>query len=164
MLSSIRRGAAMAAALGVLAIAAAATAQMPPAPLSPAPLPPQAAEIRDCLCLKAAIDVLGGDMAAKQQTLDGVRAQLAEVDAQMQAERARQDVNNPQWVAHFKRLLEQRDALFQRANAEASAALRDAVERYDARARDYTARCANRPMDAALLAQVQATLSCPPLP
>ena len=140
---------------GIAAFAAAspAVAQMPPS---------EAADIASCLCLRQAVDTLGGEWNARQQAYDTVRDDLARLDDQLQRARAGMDVNNPQNVAQFRQLLEQRDAAFRRSTEMATGDLAGAIERYNVRVNEYNARCANRPRYPGMLAQVQATLRCPP--
>jgi hypothetical protein len=153
--STARRSAVLGAVLaGLFAVAAAA--QVPP------PGGSEAADIAQCLCLQQAVDALGADRAAKQHDYDAAQAEVARLDAELQRRRERMNVDNPEAVARFRQLLEQRDAAFRRSTGPALSALSAAVERYNARVGEYNAHCANRPRDAALLARVQATLSCPP--
>jgi hypothetical protein len=140
----------------------------PQAPVYPAPPPvapgsPQAAEIAHCLCLQQAVSALNADMIAKQRAYDAVRDELARLDSQLQSARASMDVNNPQSVAQFRELLERRDAAFKRSTGLVTGDLSSATARYNARTNEYNSRCANQPRDPALLSQVQATLTCPPL-
>jgi hypothetical protein len=137
-----------------VAAASPAAAQVPPSP--------EAGEIATCLCLGQAVSALSADAAARQSSYAAVQDELTRLDAQLQSERAAIDVNNPQSVARFRQLLEQRDAAFQRSTSLATGDLAGAVERYNARVNEYNARCANRPRDPVLLGRVQATLSCPP--
>ena len=138
-----------------VAAASPAAAQVPPSP--------EASEIATCLCLGQAVSALSADTAGRQSSYAAVRDELTRLDAQLQSERAAMDVNNPQSVARFRQLLEQRDAAFQRSTRLATGDLAGATERYNARVNEYNARCANRPRDPVLLGRVQATLSCPPL-
>ena len=151
--SMLRYAAALCIVFAAGAAAPSAEAQMPP--------PPEASEIAACLCLQQAVDALGADMNGKQQAYAAAQSELAGIDAQMQSERARMDVNNPQSVAQFRQLLERRDAAFRRSTSLATGDLHSVTERYNARVNEYNARCANRPRDPGLLASVQATLSCP---
>jgi len=137
-----------------VAAASPAAAQAPPFP--------EASEIAACLCLGQAVAALSADTAAPQSSYAAVQDELTRLDAQLQSERAAMDVNNPQSVARFRQLLQQRDAAFQRSTRLATGDLAGAVERYNARVNEYNARCANRPRDPVLLGRVQATLSCPP--
>jgi len=143
------------AGIGAVAVASPAAAQ--------APYPsPEATEVAACLCLGQAVSALSADTAARQGSYAAVQDELTRLDAQLQSERAGMDVNNPQSVARFRQLLEQRDAAFQRSTRLATGDLAGAVERYNARVNEYNARCAGRPRDPDLLGRVQATLSCPP--
>jgi len=126
-----------------------------------APPSPEASEIATCLCLGQSVEVLRNESSAKQRSYDSIRNELGRLDAQLQRERAAVDVNNPQSVARFRQLLEQRDAVFRRSTGPEIRDVGAAVERYNARVNEYNARCANRPRNPILLNQVQSTLTCP---
>jgi hypothetical protein len=143
----------LAAAFVAIATGSAASAQAPPPS-------PEAADIASCLCLKQEVDALSAETSSRQRELDEIRAELDRIGGQLEAERARMDVNNPEAVARFRQLLERRDDLFRRSSGEVVAGVSSTTERYNARVGEYNARCANRPRDPRLLAQVQATLSC----
>ena len=151
----IRRVAMLCAGVAALAAASPASAQAPPPSA-------EAAEIAACLCLGQAVAALNNDMTAQQRSHDAARADLAQLDVQLQSARAGINVNDPQAVARFRQLLEQRDAAFARSTSLATGELGSAIERYNARVNEYNSRCANRPRDPNLLGRVQATLSCPP--
>jgi multidrug resistance efflux pump len=119
------------------------------------------AEIASCLCLRRTVDALSADMAARQQALADIRAELDRATAGLEAARNSTDVNDPAAVARFRQMLEQRDALFRRANGDAVTEAGAAVAQYNQRSEEYNARCASRPMDPGLLQRVQATLVCP---
>ena len=154
-MSMLGRAAALWVAVGGCAIAPFAAAQMPPRS-------PETDEIAACLCLRQSVDALSLDMAGRQQAHAAAQNELAQIDAQMQGERARMDVNNPQSVAQFRQLLERRDAVFRRSTSLATGELHGITERYNARVGEYNARCAERPRNPDLLRAVQATLVCPP--
>jgi hypothetical protein len=101
-------------------------------------------------------------MTAQQSSYAAARDELTRLDAQLQSARAGMNVNDPAAVAQFRQLLEQRDAAFRRSSGLATGDLTSAITRYNARINEYNARCANRPRNPELLAQVQAGLSCPP--
>lgn len=134
----------------------------PPPPLSGAPASPEAADIAACLCLGQAVTTLNANMTAQQRSYAAARAELTRLDSQLEKARAGMNVNDPASVARFRQLLDQRDAAFRRSTGLATGDLKIAIARYNARINDYNARCANRPRNPELLAQVQATLSCPP--
>jgi hypothetical protein len=149
------------AALWVGIIAAVSAVPMAEAQ-APPPASPEATDIAACLCLKQSVDMLGADMAGKQRAYEEAREALARLDSQLQRARAGLDINNPQAVAQFRELLDRRDAAFRRSTNLATGDVQRVTERYNARTNEYNSRCANRPRDPRLIAQVQATLSCPP--
>jgi hypothetical protein len=138
----------------IIAMNAAAQAQVPASP--------EAAEIAACLCLRQSVDILGADMSAKERAYGSAREEVAALDAQLQSLRAVLDVNDRRAVAEFRQLLERRDAVHRHSAGPLIGDLAVAVERYNARADEHNARCANRPRNPVLLGQVQATLICPP--
>lgn len=140
--------------LGVIT-SSTAIAQLPP------PGSPEAADVASCLCLKQEVDALGAEASAKRHDYDEIHSELGRIDAQLEAERSRMDVNNPESVARFRQLLARRDELFKRSTGEVAPGATSTVERYNARVNEYNSRCANRPRDPRLLAEVQATLVCP---
>ena len=97
------------AAAFALAAPAASKAQMPP------PASPEATEVAACLCLHRSIDALSANMSARQHSYDDSRAEIGRLDTELQTIRASMDVNNPDAVARFRQLLQQRDALFRRS-------------------------------------------------
>jgi hypothetical protein len=145
----------MALSCGLVAMLAPGTAT--------AQVPPEAAEIAACLCLQQAVSTLGAEMNARNQALDAVSRQLADLDAQLARDKAAIDVNNPDSVARYKALLERRDAAYRQSIGAVHADATQATARYNQRVGEYNARCANRPFNSAIVAQVQATLACPPL-
>jgi hypothetical protein len=126
-----------------------------------AQIPNEPAEINACVCLQVASAALAGEKDAKAQALGAVDRQLADLNAQMAAEKPRVDVNSPASVSSYKVLLERRDATrAQLSPAQAAAA--QAVDRYNASVDEYNRRCAGRPFNSELMAQIQARPNCPP--
>jgi multidrug resistance efflux pump len=119
--------------------------------------------IAQCLCLQQAVATLSADMSAKTQALDAVRRELANLDAQLVSERPKVEVNNPESVGRYKALLERRDAVYRQSVGPVVGDADQAVGRYNAHVNEYNARCANHPFDSSVMAQVQATLACPPI-
>ncbi len=125
------------------------------------PIPNEPAEINACVCLQAASAALAGEKDAKAQALAAVDRQLADLNAQMAAEKPRVDVNSAASVSHYKALLERRDATRgQISPAQAAAA--QAVDRYNAAVDEHNRRCAGRPFNSDLWAQISAHPNCPP--
>jgi hypothetical protein len=126
----LRRGAFLCAGLILLALPA--LAQMPP---------PAA-----CYCLKQSVDGANANMTARNAALADARAALDQLDQQLAALRAQVDVNNPQAVAQFKQLLEQRDAAAKRAGGDTLADSQAATARYNDAVANYNAQCGGRPL------------------
>jgi len=144
--------------LAVLFTATGASAQVPPPPV---PLPPEPAEISACLCLQQAVATLSAEMNQRTLALGAVGRQLSDLDAQLAQARANLNVNDPNAVARYKAVLEQRDAAYRQSIGPAHADATRATARYNERVNEYNARCANRPFNSALVADIQAHLSCP---
>src|SRR5205814_844397 len=126
------------------------------------PVPPEVAEITACLCLQQAVSTLSADMNAKKQALEAVTRQLSDLDSQLARERSTINVNNPDSVARYKALLERRDAAYRQSIGPVHAEATQSTARYNARVSEYNARCANRPFNSAIVAQMQVNLVCPP--
>jgi hypothetical protein len=129
-------GLGLGAVLGIV-LAAPAWAQMPGYP------PPSDLT---CLCLKQAVDDTHTDMAAKQSELAAAQNQVGQLDAQLAAARARENVTDPQSVAQFRQLLAQRDAAFRQSNGELITATQAATARYNQAVANYNNQCAGRPL------------------
>jgi len=127
----------------------------------PVPIPNEAAEINACVCMRLASGTLAADKDAKSQALSAASQQLADLNAQLASARSGIDVNNPAAVSRYKALLEQRDAAFGQIGPAQSAAAA-AVARYNASVADYNQRCAGRPFNSDLVAQIQAHPNCAP--
>jgi len=125
--------------------------------------PPEAAEINACLCLQQAVATLSSEMTTKRQALDGAERQLADLDAQLARERPTVNVNNADSVARYKVLLERRDAAYRQSIGPVHADATQSASRYNARVNEYNTRCANRPFNPFMVAEIQAHLMCPPL-
>jgi Skp family chaperone for outer membrane proteins len=139
--------------LGILALCVSSAAK--------AQIPYEPAEINACVCLQQASGALLSEKDAKGQALGAVNRELADLDAQLAAERPRVDVNSPDSVSRYKALLERRDAAYRQLSPAQSDAAQ-AVARYNASVDEYNHRCAGRPFNAELEAQIQAHPNCPP--
>jgi hypothetical protein len=141
------------AGLLVFACAATARAQMSSDP----------AEITACLCMQQGVATLSSAMSAKTQALAAVRQHLADLDAQLAQARPNVDVNNPDSVARYKALLQQRDAAYQQSLGPVVTDAEQATARYNGLVGQYNSQCANHQFNADEMASIQAHLSCPPL-
>src|SRR6266436_1684467 len=119
------------------------------------PIPNEPAEINACVCLQAASAALAGEKDAKAQALAAVDRQLADLNAQMAAEKPRVDVNSAASVSSYKVLLQRRDATRGQIGPTQAAAAQ-AVDRYNANVDEYNRRCAGRPFNPDLWAQISA--------
>jgi hypothetical protein len=137
-------------------------AALVPATATAQGLPPEPAEIAACLCLQQSVAALGAEMNAKNQALETVKQQLASLDSQLARDRSAINVNDADSVARYKALLERRDAAYRQSIGPVHADATQATARYNQRVSEYNARCANRPFNSAIVAQVRATLACPP--
>ena len=122
-------------ALLCAALAVPAWAQMPPPPGGPD---------LTCLCLKQSVDDHYTDMNAKNGELNAAQAQLSQLDSQLAAARAHEDVNDPQSVAQFRQLLGQRDAAFRQSTGDLIAAAQAATGAYNQAVANYNNQCAGR--------------------
>jgi hypothetical protein len=150
-------------ALGITMGVALASLLAPGAARAQVPVPPEMAEITSCLCLQQAVSALSAEMNARKQALDTVTRQLSDLDAQLARDRSTMNVNDPDAVARYKALLERHDAAYRQSIGPAHSETEQATARYNARVAEYNARCANRPFNSALVAQMQVNLVCPPL-
>ena len=116
-----------------------------------------------CLCLQHSVATLSTEMNQRTQALDAVTRQLADLDAQLSQSRANLNINDGDAVARYKALLERRDAAYRESIGPVHADATQATARYNERVNEYNARCANRPFNSALVAEIQAHLSCPPM-
>lgn len=134
----------------------------PPAMAAPPAMPasPEASEIASCLCLERHKNALYADYSGRQQAFSRVRDELSDVNARLERER-NYNVNDPEAVARFRALLSQRDQLFKRSTGPEFNELSASTARYNQAAGEYNARCANRPWNPNLLAQIQSSLACP---
>lgn len=140
--------------LGILALCVSSAAK--------AQIPNEPAEINACLCLQQAAAALAAEKDAKSQALIAANQQRADLDAQLATERPRVDINNPDSVARYKALLERRDAAYRQSIGPVQSDAARAVARYNASVDEYNRRCAGRPFNSALVAEIQAHLNCPP--
>ena len=128
----------------------------------PVPIPNEPAEINACVCMRLASGTLAADKDAKSGALAAANQHFTDLHAQLAAARSGIDVNNPDAVSRYKALLEQHDAAFGQIGPAQSAAAA-AVARYNASVGEYNQRCAGRPFNSDLVAQIQAHPNCPPL-
>ena len=136
-------------------------AAAPAAAQVPVPPSPEAADIAACLCLSQALSASGTAMTERQRSYEASRQEVADLDARLQNARTSVNVDNPNAVAQFRQLLDQRDAAYRQSSGTLFTQYQNAVALYNQRTSEYNARCADHPRNPLLLNQVQATLVCP---
>lgn len=149
------------AAMRMAAVALSCAAIAPAGAQMPVPASPEAADIAACLCLQRSLDAAGAAQADRQRAYEASRQEVSGLDAQLRSARATLNVDNPEAVAQFRQLLERHDAVLRQSSGPLFNQYSSAVALYNQRTGEYNARCANRPTNPVLLAQVQATLVCP---
>ncbi|HEV2677226.1 MAG TPA: hypothetical protein VGV37_22050 [Aliidongia sp.] len=118
-------------------------------------------EIRYCLCAHQSVDILGARVAAETARHQEVQDRLAALDKQMADSKANVDVNQPDQVEAYRRLVEAREKTMAEFYYELTPRLQQLVARYNASTAAYNASCTTRSLDALMLENVKATLSCP---
>ena len=122
------------------------------------------AEIRYCLCAQAAVETLDARVAAATKNNQEAQDRLAALDKQLAESKANVDVNQPEQVDAYRRLVETRERAAAEFNNDLQPHLQQLVTRYNAQTERYNASCTSRGMDQATLETVKADLSCPTEP
>jgi hypothetical protein len=144
-------------------------APVTPAPGTPVPVPsapggviavPQ--QVQACLCLEQRVNDLGTDIATRRQTYEQRRQEVSRLDSELASLRQRMNVDNPDDVAAYARLFDQRNAAFDALSRDVEPQYAASVERYNRAVADYNNSCYTQSYDATVLATVRPTLSCPP--
>jgi uncharacterized protein YukE len=117
--------------------------------------------IRDCLCQEQSMADFNTEMLNQRKAYDDQRQLFQQLDQDVQTARPRLDVNDPNAVDAFKRLLDRRDAAQQAFSGDVTRNYADAVTRYNQAVTSYNASCAGKTYDADQLAAVRRNLSCP---
>jgi uncharacterized protein (DUF885 family) len=150
------------AAIGLSAVAGFSCGAVAPAAAQvPVVLSPEAADIAACLCLGQAVDASGAAMTERERSYEASRREVADLDAQLQNGRMSVNVDNPNAVAQFRQMLDQRDAAYRHSSGALFTQYQNAVALHNERVSEYNARCADRPRNPLVVNQVQATLVCP---
>lgn len=118
-------------------------------------------EVSACLCREAAVNTLGSDVAARRTIYEQRRQELERLEAELAAMRQKMNVNNPEEVAAYARLFDQRNAALDAFSRAATPDYAAIVERYNQRVAEYNSTCAGKAYDTVVLATVRQSLSCP---
>jgi hypothetical protein len=118
-------------------------------------------EIRYCLCAHQSVDTLGARVAAATQHNQELQDRLAALDKQLADSKAGVDVNQPDQVDAYRRLVEAREQTMAEFYNNATPRLQQLVADYNAHTQSYNAFCTTRSIDQAALDAAKAGLSCP---
>ncbi len=118
-------------------------------------------EIRYCLCAHQSVETLGALVAAETAHHQELQDRLAALDKQLADSKATVDVNQPDQVDAYRRLVEAREKTMAEFYYEVTPRLQKLVAQYNAHTESYNAFCTTRSMDQAALDAVKASLSCP---
>jgi septal ring factor EnvC (AmiA/AmiB activator) len=119
-------------------------------------------QVQACLCLEQGTSNLATDVATHKQTYEQRRQELDQLNAQLASLKQRMNVDNPADVAAYAQLFDKRNAAFDTFSRDVEPQYAASVERYNRMVADYNNSCVNKSYDAAVLATVKPTLSCPP--
>jgi hypothetical protein len=116
--------------------------------------------VRSCLCMERSVSALAHDVQVEHGTYEQSRKQVDELDAEVASRRNKVNTTDEADVDAFRRLLERRDQAATRFSDTTTPAYTSLVERYNRRVADFNAQCGGKSYDSAVLAAVQAGLSC----
>ncbi|HKX06832.1 MAG TPA: hypothetical protein VJN67_01500 [Stellaceae bacterium] len=118
-------------------------------------------DIGRCLCQNRAVDELRAQMDRQFRVYEESRQRYAALEDQVDAVRARMNVQDREQIESFQRLLDQRDDARRQFQDGATPPYAAAVDRYNAAVDAYNGMCANTVFDPIALEQVQKALYCP---
>ncbi|HLZ65691.1 MAG TPA: hypothetical protein VKQ29_05635 [Aliidongia sp.] len=118
-------------------------------------------EIRYCLCAHESVTTLGAQVDAETKQHQETQDQIAALDKQLAESRTNVDVNQPDQVEAYRRLVETREKTMAAFTYDLTPRLQQLVARYNAQTESYNASCTTRSLDASTLEAVKANLVCP---
>jgi hypothetical protein len=120
--------------------------------------------ITECLCGRRHVDTLRDIMEEAHQAFEESRSRLDALSREVDRSRDRVDVESEDQVEAFRRLLEAKQQADTVMFEETLPADQTATRRYNAAVESYNRSCAGRPLDPVVMAEVQESLTCAPLP
>ncbi len=114
-----------------------------------------------CLCQQQSVSALLDTLHERQQNYEAKQKELAALDSELEARRAKMDVYNDADVTAYKQLLQRHDDAAAAFTGEVTQSYNAAVERYNEALTGYNGSCAGKSYDPTVYSRVQASLSCP---
>jgi hypothetical protein len=127
---------------------------------TPGPVLTSPFDISFCLCLEREIQTRQAELTVRGNAYEGLAKEIREIEAALDRERPRVDVNDQAAVDAFRQRLERLDALKARQDQVTLPDYHAAATSYNERVAQYTQRCSGRPLDPAAAEQVRASLVC----
>ena len=116
--------------------------------------------VRACLCEEQTLAALLDTLHERQQNYDNSQKALADLNSQLDTQRAKMDVYNDADVQAYKALLQRRDDAATVFTNDATPSYNAAIERYNQALAGYQGNCAGKSYDPAVYNAVKPTLAC----
>ena len=117
--------------------------------------------ITQCQCGKQQIDLVYSEVTEEKARFEESKARVASLDAKIAESKPTVNVEDPEQVDAFRRLVETRERAYDEAYNVAASRLAETVDRYDRLVGRYSGYCGGQRFDADAEAQVRAHLVCP---
>jgi hypothetical protein len=117
--------------------------------------------IRSCLCQEQSVSALAAQVLQQNGVYEERRKSLEALNEQVRTQRPQVNVNDPQAVDAFKRLLDQRDQAADAFAGPVTHGYADEVAHYNQTVAAFNSQCGGKAYDPEVLAQVRSNLSCP---
>lgn len=117
--------------------------------------------VRDCLCLRQAVDFQNAQMSVARGGMEAAQAELNRIRAEIERRRPLVDPDDANALAEFTTLLAQEEPARRSLNDEKIPDYNAAVAAYAAAADKYNKQCGGKSLDPAARAEAEANLVCP---
>lgn len=117
--------------------------------------------VRDCLCLRQAVDFQNAQMSVARGAMQAAEAELIRIRAEIERRRPLVDPSDANALAEFTTLLAQEEPARRALNDERIPDYNAAVAAYSAAADKYNKQCGGKSLDPAARAEAEANLVCP---
>ncbi|WP_119458425.1 hypothetical protein [Rhodospirillaceae bacterium SYSU D60014] len=122
-----------------------------------------AEEVSACLCLQQEIDELRRETELQGALRQERKAELSQIDQQIERNRVVVDVGNPEAVKSLQQLVARQQMLRDLLRNDIRQSQQASIERLNARVATYNEKCTTRPMFKLEVERAQANLQCPAL-